>query len=315
MPAMDSLKNPQSVRTLLEQDKKLLISPAGMILKDRINRDPLGFTNPVLKKIRQLQYDENFDLYDGHVLSRDGRYMLLFVNPAFPADNTGKNSQLVIAMDRTVDEIQKQGFEHVDASYFGGAAVAVGNAEQLKKDSWLTLGITTVFLILFISWYFKSKRAPLLILIPVILGVLFSLSVIYWIKGSISVIALAAGSVVLGIAINYSLHVYNHFRHRKNMRAVIEDLSFPLTIGGLTTIGGFLCLQFVQSEILKDLGLFAAFSLIGASLGSLIFLPHLIETGKNKEVPDSIRQTESWIDGWPVIVRKKTNGWYSPFLS
>ena len=85
------------------------------------------------------------------------------------------------------------------------------------------------------------------------------------IKGSISVIALAAGSIVLGIAINYSLHVYNHFRHRRDMRMVTEDLAFPLTIGGLTTIGGFFCLQFVQSEILKDLGLFAAFSLIGAS--------------------------------------------------
>ncbi len=293
---LDSLKNPQAISSLLEQDKKQLGSPAGMFLKDRINRDPLGLTSPILKKLRQLQYDENFDLFDGHILSRDGKYMLLFVNPAFPADNTGKNSQLVDAMDRTIDDMQKHGFENVEASYFGGAAVAVGNAAQLRKDSWLTLGITTVFLLLFISWYFKTKRAPLLILMPVVLGVLFSLSIIYWLKGSISVIALAAGSVVLGIAINYSLHVYNHFRHRKNMQAVIEDLSFPLTIGGLTTIGGFLCLQFVQSEILKDLGLFAAFSLIGASLSSLIFLPHLIETGKNKEVPAQSGRRDSWID-------------------
>src|SRR5260221_8247515 len=136
--------------------------------------------------------------------------------------------------------------------------------------------MTALFLILFISWYFRKKQAPFLILLPVILGALFSLSIIYWIKGTISVIALAGGSIVLGIAINYSLHIYNHYRHRRDMHAVLEDLAFPLTIGGLTTIGGFLCLQFVQSEILKDLGLFAAFSLIGASLSSLIFLPHLI---------------------------------------
>jgi len=292
---IDSLKNPQWVGALLAQDKRLLSSPAGMILRDRINRDPLGITNPVLKKIRQLQYDENFDLYDGHILSKDGRYMLLFVNPAFPANNTGKNSQLVSAMDQTIDDLQKQGFENVDASYFGGVAVAEGNAQQLRNDSWLTLGITAVFLIVFISWYFKTKRAPVVILIPVILGALFSLSIIYWIKGTISVIALAAGSVVLGIAINYSLHVYNHFRHRKNMQAVIEDLAFPLTIGGLTTIGGFLCLQFVQSEILKDLGLFAAFSLIGASLSSLIFLPQLIVSRKKKEVPANADHRDSWI--------------------
>ncbi len=108
-------------------------------------------------------------------------------------------------------------------------------------------------------------------------------------------IALAAGSIVLGIAINYSLHVYNHFRHRRDMRAVLEDLTFPLTIGGLTTIGGFFCLQFVQSEILKDLGLFAAFSLIGASLSSLIFLPHLIPTVRCKYFRKDKGERDSWI--------------------
>ncbi len=118
-------------------------------------------------------------------------------------------------------------FNTVEANYFGGAAVAAGNAAQLRNDSFLTLGITTLFLILFISWYFKKKRAPFLILLPVILGALFSLSIIYWIKGTISVIALAAGSIVLGIAINYSLHVYNHFRHRRDMRLVLRDLAFP----------------------------------------------------------------------------------------
>ena len=292
---IESLKDPQWIRSLLTQDKKLLSSPAGMLMKDRISRDPLGITNPVLKKFRQIRYDENFDLYDGHIVSQDGRYMLVFINPAFPADNTGKNSQLLSAMDRIIDRLQKQEFENVEASYFGAAAVAVGNAGQLRNDTFLTLGITTVFLIVFISWYFKTKKAPVIILIPVVLGALFSLSVIYWIKGTISVIALAAGSIVLGIAINYSLHVYNHFRHRKNMQAVLEDLAFPLTIGGLTTIGGFLCLQFVQSEILKDLGLFAAFSLIGASLSSLIFLPHLIENKINKNIPVKPGQRDSWI--------------------
>ncbi len=64
------------------------------------------------------------------------------------------------------------------------------------------------------------------------------------------------------------------------MEEVLKDLAMPLTVGSLTTIGGFLCLEFVESEMLKDLGLFAAFSLIGASLCSLIFLPHFIQSSK-----------------------------------
>ncbi len=293
--SFDSLKNPELLRTILLRDIKTLSSPAGFAMKPIISKDPLGLTNPVFKKIRQLQYDENFDLYDGHIVSKDGRYMLLFVNPAFTSDNTGKNDRLLKGMDEIIEKLQKSEFSSVDANYFGGTAVAAGNASQLRSDSFLTIGITVLFLILFISWYFKKKRAPFLILLPVALGALFSLSIIYWMKGTISVIALAAGSIVLGIAINYSLHVYNHFLHRGDMRAVLRDLTFPLTIGGLTTIGGFLCLQFVQSEILKDLGLFAAFSLIGASLSSLIFLPHLIPISVvNGSSTTKIRQN-SWI--------------------
>lgn len=293
--SFDSLENPGQLKEILSRDIKTLSSPAGFVMKSFISRDPVGLTNPAFKKIRQLQYDENFDLYDGHIISKDGRYMLLFVNPAYTADNTGKNSRLLAGMDKIIEELQKNDFTSVNADYFGAAAVAVGNATQLRSDSILTIGITALFLILFIGWYFKKKRAPFLILLPVLQGALFSLCIIYWMKGTISVIALAAGSIVLGIAINYSLHVYNHYRHRRDMRAVLEDLTFPLTIGGLTTIGGFLCLQFVQSEILKDLGLFAAFSLIGASLSSLIFLPHLIQSPDPKSSVQTYTGRDSWI--------------------
>ncbi len=290
----DSLDNRQQLKEILSRDIRTLSSPSGFALKSVISRDPVGITYPAFKKIRQLQYDENFDLYDGHIISKEGRYMLVFIGPAYPSNNTGKNSRLLSGIEQTLSSLQSGRFENIETSYFGTVAVAAGNALQLRRDSILTMAITAFFLIFFIAWYFKKKRAPLLILLPVLLGALFSLSLIYWIKGTISVIALAAGSVVLGIAINYSLHVYNHFRHRLDMRVVIEDLSFPLTIGGLTTIGGFLCLQFVQSEILKDLGLFAAFSLIGASLSSLIFLPHLIADPRAGESP-KYAERDSWI--------------------
>ncbi len=123
-----------------------------------------------------------------------------------------------------------------------------------------------LFLVVFIGLYFRRKSAPLLIMIPVVFGALFSLAVVYFIKGSISVIAVGTGSVILGIAVNYSLHVFNHYRHTHSLERVIDDLAFPLTLGGVTTIGGFFCLNFAASDMLKDLGLFAGFSLIGASL-------------------------------------------------
>jgi 1-acyl-sn-glycerol-3-phosphate acyltransferase len=290
---IDSLIRPETVKQTLEADFRTLVSPSGIALKQMLSKDPVGISFIGLKKIQQLQYDDNFELYDSYIVTKDQKHLLIFITPAFPSNNTGKNAELIHGLDNIINSVVLNDYKNISVAYFGAAAVSLGNAEQLRRDTLLTQGITVVFLILFIGFYFKKKRAPFLVLIPVVFGALFSLAAIYFIKGSISVIALGTGSVILGIAINYSLHVFNHYRHTHSSEKTIEDLAFPLTIGSFTTIGGFLCLEFVQSELLKDLGLFAAFSLIGAALCSLIYLPHFIHT---KEGDNHAAHDLSFID-------------------
>ncbi|HTL08921.1 MAG TPA: 1-acyl-sn-glycerol-3-phosphate acyltransferase [Chitinophagaceae bacterium] len=296
---IDTLLQPAVLRATLERNIRTLGSPAGIALKSMIVKDPTGISMLGLKKLQQLQFDENFELYDNYIVTKDQQRLMLFITPAFPPNNTGKNQQLLAGIDKLTDSLSSRVYNNVHAEYFGATAVAAGNAAQLRKDTLLTQGITVLFLVLFIGFYFRKKRAPFLVLLPVVFGALFSLALLYLLKGSISVIALATGSVILGIAVNYSLHVFNHYRHTHSIEQVISDLTMPLTVGSLTTVGGFLCLQFVKSAMLKDLGLFAAFSLIGASLCSLIFLPHLIVS--EREEKSSKPPALTWIDriaGW-----------------
>jgi 1-acyl-sn-glycerol-3-phosphate acyltransferase len=291
---IDTLIAPEKIKETLEKDFRTLTSPAGMALKNMISNDPVGISYLGLKKMQQLQYDDNYELYNNYIVTKDHKHLLLFIVPAFPPNNTGKNEKLLTGIDQINDSLNATAFKNIQADYFGATAVSAGNALQLRKDALYTQGITIFFLIFFIGLYFRKKRAPFIILVPVLFGALFSLAAIYFIKGTISVIALGAGSVVLGVAVNYSLHVFNHYRHTNSIHDVIKDLTLPLTVGSFTTIGGFLCLEFLESEMLKDLGLFAAFSLIGASLCSLIFLPHLIAS--KKEQHEHIVIKESWID-------------------
>jgi 1-acyl-sn-glycerol-3-phosphate acyltransferase len=291
---IDTLITPAKVKQTLQYDYRTLASPAGIALKSIIGNDPVGISFIGLKKLQQLQYDKNFELYDNYVVTKDHQTLLMFITPAYPPNNTGKNGVLIKGLNQLIDSLSNKPKRVVTATYFGSAAVYYGNALQLRKDTALTQGITVLALILFLGLYFRKKRAPIIILIPVLFGSLFSLTAIYFLKGSISVIALGTGSVVLGIAINYSLHVFNHYRHTKSVEQVLKDLVMPLTVGSFTTIGGFLCLEFVESEMLKDLGLFAAFSLIGASICSLVFLPQFISTKKEQENHQVIQL--SWID-------------------
>lgn len=291
---IDSLIQPQTLQQTLQQDFKTLVSPAGLALKNMISNDPVGISFIGLKKVQHLQYDENYQLYNNYIITKDEKHLLIFITPKYPSSNTGENEKFLTGLDNIIQKLTVN--NAVDVSYFGAAAVAAGNAQQLRKDTLYTQGITVLFLIVFIGFYFRKKSSPLLVLVPVVYGALFSLAVIYFLKGTISVIALGTGSVILGIAVNYSLHVFNHYRHTKSIEAVIKDLAFPLTLGSFTTIGGFLSLEFVQSEILRDLGLFAAFSLIGAALCSLIFLPHFLQSKKTAHTEKHTQHTLSFID-------------------
>lgn len=272
---LDSITQPDVVSATLQNNYRQLISPAGMITKKIIVNDPLGFSFIVLKKLQQLQYDNSIEVYDNYLVSSDHRHLIFFIQPKFKPGETGKNTGFIERLDELIDTSAAR---HPDllASYFGGTAVAVGNARQLQRDTILTLSIMLILLAVFLIGFFRRKRVPFLILLPVVFGALFSLSCVCLIQGSISIIAIAAGSIILGIAVNYSLHFLSHLKHTGDIPTVISDLVKPMTLGSATTVLAFLCLQFVNAAVLRDVGLFAAFSLIGAALFSLIFLPHLI---------------------------------------
>jgi 1-acyl-sn-glycerol-3-phosphate acyltransferase len=280
---LDSLSRPEVSRQVIRHHYQQLISPSGIALKKIIVNDPMGFSFLVLKKLQQLQYDENFELYNDFIITKDHHHLILFVQPGYSANETGKNADFVEALDGIAKEFSANN-EKVLVSYFGAAAVAVGNAQQLRKDTHLTLFLLLVLLTIFITVFFRDIRVPLLIFVPVIFGCLFALSCIWLLKGSVSVLAIAAGSIILGIAVNYALHYLVHLQYHPKQEDVIKDLVKPLTIGSLTTVLAFFSLQFTNAAVLKDIGLFAGFSLIGAALSTLLFLPQLSPNVRTKKV-------------------------------
>ncbi len=272
---INSMLTDSAVQQALQRDYNVLLSPAGMMLKNNIVSDPLGFVPIALKKLQSLQLNDNFEVENGYIFSQDKKHLLFFITPLHPK-KTAINAELIKGLDQLISKLETEN-PAVKADYFGSVAVAVANAERIKKDVMMTVSITIFILFLFISLFFQRVYIFFIILIPVIFGAGFSLALLFLIKGSVSGIAIGAGSIVLGITINYSLHFYTHYRHTGSIIENLKDLSYPMTIGGFTTIGAFLTLLAIKSEALQDFGMFAAFSLIGASLFTLIFLPHFFK--------------------------------------
>jgi len=272
---IDSLLKSEHIAEVMEQNIKSLSSASGIVFKDQILNDPLGISNIVLAKLNQLQFNKNIVIQDGLFYTADMQNLMLLITPSFPSNDNNENAAFIAKFNAIKNSIEEK-YPEIEIQYYGAAAIANSNATQLKKDVLLTLSITVIGLVNFILFYFRKKRIPFILLTPVTFGGLFAICMIFLIKGSISSIALGAGCVILGIGINYSLHFINHFRHSQTIDGTIKELLLPLSIGSITTVASFFSLQFVNSPILNDFGLFAGWSLIGTSLFALIFLPHLI---------------------------------------
>ena len=127
---IDSLIIPRRIKETLLQNIKTLNSPASFALKNIISSDPTGISMLGIKKLKQIQYDENFELYENYVITKNKKYLLIFITPTFPPNNTGKNALMLEYIDSIIQRLNNSEFKKVNATYFGATAVSVGNAHQ-----------------------------------------------------------------------------------------------------------------------------------------------------------------------------------------
>lgn len=272
---MDSLLTEENIDSQVLKVKLTLISPAGFAMRDILLKDPLGLGTGVLAKTADLNPATDYVIRDGHIFLPDGRTLLAFIEPVWSNGETGRNDELVNVIEDAVGKVSSE-YQGIDIHYFGGAAMSVYNARQIKRDTYATSAVALLIIILFILAVFKSRSSVFLILCPVIYGGVFALAAVALIQNDISGIAVGAGSAIMGIALSYSIHILAHQNHVTDVRQLISEICGPLVIGSITTIGAFVGLLFTSSRLLQDFGLFAAFTLLGTMLFCLIFLPQFL---------------------------------------
>ena len=267
---------PGPFTTLLQHNFRLLALPSGMLFRQRILDDPLGISGLAFKKLHALQSGDQYTLYNGCVFSPDKKHLLMFITPANASSETKKNSKMIAQLEKVIASQQAHPGPAVNIEYYGYAASAVCNARQIKRDIITSLGIAILLIFFFLGWYFRNFLVPLLGFVPAVFGGGLALAMLFLFKGWVSFIALGIGSIILGLIIDYTLYMVNHYRRKQSVEQVLTDMSPAIIICAVTTIGVFLCLTFLHSVVLHDLGWFTAISVFGASLCSLVILPQLL---------------------------------------
>lgn len=266
---------PDSIASKVIENYHAMVSPSGMVMKEFIKKDPLGLTFIALKKLQTFNITQDFKLEDNYVVSKDGSSLLLFIVPKFSGSETRHNEHFADALEKIKTSLNHKFRGKTEISYFGSPLIAVANAKQIKSDIRKTVAISTLLLMALLIFYFRNIFTPVIIFIPTALSVLLALAFMFFIKDSLSAISLSIGAILLGITIDYALHILTHYKHKVNIEEVYREITAPVLMSASTTAVSFLCLVFVKSEALKDLGIFAAITVMLSAVFSLLIIPHI----------------------------------------
>ena len=273
------LADPEYITQQLEKDKQMLMFPMGGLFSDNLGRDPLNLFTPVVSLLQKSSGTLHYELYEGCIFTPDMKRGLVMLSSPFGSSETENNGRLLALLEASTSEVTKQHAD-IEARIMGGPVIAVGNAKQIKTDSILSVALA-VTLILGLLWLcFRNLRNLLLIALSIGWGWLFAMGGLALVHDDISVIVIGISSVILGIAVNYPLHLIAHLSHTPDMRSALKEIVAPLIVGNITTVGAFLSLVPLESVALKDLGLFSSFLLIGTIVFVLIYLPHVVKVKK-----------------------------------
>jgi predicted RND superfamily exporter protein len=153
----------------------------------------------------------------------------------------------------------------------------------LINDALFTLSLAAIIIFIFLIIMEKSFTKAVLIMIPLIIGIIWTLGSMGWLGISLSIATVGIGAMILGLGVEYGAFIigrYSEERKKKSskesLKITVREVGGSILGSGMTTVLGFLALTLSTMPMMRDLGLSLALG-IGFTLIAAIFVnPALI---------------------------------------
>lgn len=286
MQKVPELLGPKDYETLLkmtsedEVEKALrskytqLMSPQGSFLSELFRQDPLNIQTILQNKLLRLSNSFGYDiqLIQGRLVSSDQLHTLMILDTPVPFTNSTESKILIESLESEIKKLP----QGIKADLMCSHTHTVSNQTTIQRDINVTFTITGIaFLILFVL-YFRDYHAGIIFILP--LGaVVLAANLTELVTGTISPIVMGLGSVIIGIAVDYGIHIYTAIRVTRDAHRAITEVMKPLLIGAFTTLSVFMAFLVCSIPMYQYLAWFAFFGLLLALFGSLVLLPIYIK--------------------------------------
>lgn len=255
-----------------------LASPAGMMIKKLLPRDPTG---EMLQLLEQMSQQNRPSTMEGVWMSADGVRALMLVQTRASGADTDAQQQAMQRIQAAFDQARAQAGEKaagVQLVMTGPGVFSVASRQLIQSE---VMRISTLSILLIMSLLlvvYRSWVALALGLLPVLSGALVGVVAVSAGFGLVHGITLGFGTTLIGEAVDYSIYLFVQSRQPGvHSQSEWVQRHWPtIRLGVLTSIAGFGVLLFSSFPGLAQLGLYSVTGLAAAALVTRFVLPSLL---------------------------------------
>jgi len=270
---IDQILRPVNTRQRLKELYAKLLTAEGSAMKSLFRVDPLGLRFIGFEKLRNLNIIPQMQLSNGHFISQDGRNTLIIADTPLEITDALQAKKMLSHFQGLVTETVPKSIE---VSLISGHRYTLANADTIKQDVFIILICSSIGLFLVFMVFLRTWGGFYVFLAPV--GAFcIAAAGISMVHESVSAVTVGFGAVLLGISIDFAIHVYIALRNSSQNAAIaLSRVSRPVLFCALTTLSSFGVLLFSSLPVQRQLAVFLMIGIIASLILSLITLPHLI---------------------------------------
>ena len=260
------------LRTAFEDGLEKLHSPISPFEKQLVAADPTGALRRVIDTMQPATV--NLRRRDGAWISTDESQTFLLAESV--ADGTDLEAQEQIATTIAAAFASANDGGDAELLVSGPPAFAVATKNRIQREA-LTLSLgSTAILVAILLLAFGSVSRVLLISVPLVGAVLIATAVTSVTWGSIHGISLAFGATLVGVSLDYPVHLVSHTRPGEALAQSVPRVWPTLRLGVLTTLLGFAAMLTTDFPGIQQLAVFSISGLLSAALLTRYLLAPLV---------------------------------------
>ena len=273
------------LRAALETRLEELSGPLPLLDKQRIPADPTACFRHLLLAMRPSTGPQRVQ---GVWFSPDSKRALLIARTAADASNLAAQAAAVAEIRQAFAALPGARDLHLELA--GPAYFSVVSEETIRAETiWLSAA-ASLLVTLILALSFRSLTLVLLGVLPLITGLLAGAAAVTVVFGYLHGMTLALATTLLGVAMDYPVHVFSHAVPVGTRRTLDPGISRTLALGVATTALGYAALALTDFQALAQLGLLSAVGLGVAALCSRFLLPRLMSADYRMRDPGWARR-------------------------